>query len=165
MIEIDNRQIKIEITENMNNVIKNVIYFTLEHEKFTVPCEVSVVITDNVGIKAINSKFRKIDNATDVLTFPLIEFGNRPFDVSKTNFLFEAINPETEEVMLGDIVISIEKAITQANEYNHSLTREIGFLIVHSVLHLLGYDHEKDEDRFIMRNEEENILSMLKLER
>jgi probable rRNA maturation factor len=165
MIEIDNRQINIPITEDINEVIKYAIYSTLDYEKFAHPYEVSVVITDNPGIKSINYKFRKIDRVTDVLSFPLIDFKNIDFDVPEKAFLLEAINPETEEVMLGDIVISIEKALSQASEYNHSLTREIGFLTVHSVLHLLGYDHESDEDRLIMRNKEENILSVMKLAR
>ena len=165
MIEIDNRQINILITEDINAVIKAGICYTLDHEKFPHPYEVSVVITDNSGIKAINFKFRKIDKITDVLSFPLIDFKKDTFDISQKKLLLEAINPETEEVMLGDIVVSIERAFSQASEYNHSLIREIGFLVVHSTLHLLGYDHMTDEDRVIMRNKEENILTVMKLTR
>jgi probable rRNA maturation factor len=165
VIEIDNRQIIVQITEDIYEVIKAAICFTLDYEKFPEPYEVSVVITDNIGIQSINLKFRKIDKITDVLSFPLIDFKNKTFDVSDKEFLIEAINPETKEVMLGDIVISIEKAISQAAEYNHSLTRELGFLTVHSLLHLLGYDHESDKDRSIMRHREEDILSVMKLTR
>lgn len=152
MIEFDNRQDKIEFSDDIKNIIEKSIDFSLKYENFLKEYEVSVVITDNEGIKEINKQFRNIDKETDVLSFPMLD--NKVID----DFDFEDINPLTGEVILGDIVISLEKAKSQANEYGHSFEREIAFLTVHSTLHLLGYDHEKDEDRIIMRNKEESIL-------
>jgi probable rRNA maturation factor len=168
MIEIDNRQAKVEITENIRDIIINAISFSLKYENFTLPYEVCVVLTDNENIKDINYKHRKINKETDILSFPLVDFNSSVYDPSddlQKRSLLDAINPETDEVMLGDIILSIEQATLQAKEYDHNLLREVGFLIVHSVLHLLGYDHIREEDRVIMRNRENSILSMMKLER
>ena len=164
MIEIDNRQDKIKISEDINTIIDSAIDFALKYEDFDKPYEVSVVITDNNGIRNINREFRKINRDTDVLSFPMIEYkevhhgGN---NVERNNF--EDTNPQTGEVILGDIVISIEKAFAQADEYGHSIMREVAFLTVHSVLHLLGYDHELNDDMLIMRKKEEDILNIMKL--
>ena len=164
MIEIDNRQDKIKISEDINTIIDSAIDFALKYEDFDKPYEVSVVITDNNGIRNINREFRKINRDTDVLSFPMIEYkevhhgGN---NVERNNF--EDTNPQTGEVILGDIVISIEKAFAQADEYGHSIMREVAFLTVHSVLHLLGYDHELNDDMIIMRKKEEDILNIMKL--
>lgn len=163
MIEIDNRQNKMKISEDINTIINSAIDFALKYEGFTRPYEVSVVITDNDGIKNINWEFRKINKETDVLSFPMLEYGEGHYEGFDTESDFRDTNPETGEVILGDIVISIEKAFTQASEYGHSIMREVAFLTVHSVLHLLGYDHELNEDRLIMRKKEEDILSMMKL--
>lgn len=163
MIEIDNRQNIIEITDNINLTIKNAIEYALRYENFAKPYEVSVVITDNLGIQAINLEFRHIDSSTDVLSFPMLDYDDNYYENGIIEASFEDTNPESGEIVLGDIVISIEKALTQAEEYGHSILREIAFLTVHSVLHLLGYDHEIDEDRLIMRSKEEEILNMMKL--
>lgn len=160
MIEIDNRQNVIEITEEINSIIINAIESALRHQNFDKPYEVSVVITDNPGIHEINLEFRNIDRPTDVLSFPMLD--NLEDEI---NINIEDTNPESGEVILGDIVISIEKAYSQAEEYCHSVIREVAFLTVHSVLHLLGYDHEIDEDRIIMRKLEDAILDDMKLYR
>ena len=107
--------------------------------------EVSVLITDNERIHELNREFRNVDKPTDVLSFPM--------------------DSEGDEAMLGDIVISLETALAQAEEYGHSLAREISFLTVHSMMHLFGYDHETDEDRTEMREMEEKVLTILKLPR
>ncbi|QCX32404.1 rRNA maturation RNase YbeY [Caloramator sp. E03] len=160
MIEFDNRQNKIEFTQEIQDIIEKSIYSTLQHENFSKPYEISVVLTDNDKIKEINKEFRGIDRETDVLSFPML---NEKF--IDNNFNFEDINPQTGEVVLGDIVLSLEKAKSQAIEYGHSFEREVSFLTVHSVLHLLGYDHERDEDRIIMRQKEESILEKIGLVR
>lgn len=157
MIEIDNRQDIVEIDEDIINLIEESIATALNHEKFDKPFEVSVVITDNIGIREINAEFRNIDAPTDVLSFPMIDFSEVEGDLGICDK-----NPETGDIVLGDIVISIEKAISQSEEYNHSLMREISFLTVHSVLHLLGHDHEVEEERTVMRKKEEEILNILK---
>lgn len=157
MIEFDNRQNIIEFNDEIKNLIEKSINKALEYENFTKPYEISVVLTDNNGIKEINREFRGIDKETDVLSFPMLDIKHN----EKNNIDFEDFNMETGEVVLGDIVLSLQKAQSQSIEYGHSIEREIAFLTVHSVLHLLGYDHEEDSDRIIMREREEKILDNL----
>lgn len=165
MIEIENRQSKLEVKEDINCLIESVINEALNYENFKKPYEVSVVFTDNEGIRDINKQFRGIDKETDVLSFPMLDFDEGYEEDGEIEIDIEDINPESGCVVLGDIVISLEKAYEQSQEYGHSFEREVAFLVVHSVLHLLGYDHEEDEDRVIMREKEENILSKLGITR
>jgi probable rRNA maturation factor len=126
----------------------------LELEKFDGPAEISVSFVDNEQIHSLNKEYRNIDKPTDVLSFPLGENGE--YDR----------NPETGAALLGDIVISMEKAIEQAEEYGHTLQREIGYLTVHSMLHLMGYDHvDGGVEAVRMREKEENVLTNLGLKR
>jgi len=130
-------------------------------EGFPYDAEVSVSLTDGEGIRKLNRDHRGIDKPTDVLSFPMFEFINgKPLEDLESVF-------ETEgSVLLGDIVLSVEHARAQALEYGHGLAREFGFLTVHSVLHLLGYDHERsEEDTGLMRAHEERILNTLGLSR
>jgi probable rRNA maturation factor len=163
MIEFDNRQSIIDFTDHIEKIIELSVNTTLSFEGFDKPCEISVVITDNIGIKEINKDFRNIDKETDVLSFPMLDFEEGYYDEEEIEVSIEDINPNSGEVVLGDIVISLEKAFEQSKDYGHSFDREIAFLTVHSALHLLGYDHEKDEDRVIMRSKEEEILGKLGL--
>lgn len=163
MIDIDNRQYKVEITDEITSVINDAIQQALKHEQFSLPYEVSVVITDNLGIQAINFEFRKLDKCTDVLSFPMLDYETGYFKNGVTKIIYEDTNPENGAIILGDIVISIEKAVSQAEEYGHSYMRELAFLVVHSVLHLLGHDHNQESDKIIMRNKEEDILNILNL--
>ncbi len=140
--------------ENINkNLIEAVIKATLEYENIQNDCEISVTIVCNEEMHQLNKKFRNIDRATDVLSFPLIDFKK------------EKLPPKDKKVYLGDIVISIDRAGEQAVEYGHSLQREIGFLTAHSMLHLLGYDHMSKEEETIMFKKQEEILNFLGLER
>lgn len=125
--------------------------------------DTNVVFTlcDNEYIKMLNFKYRKKDSETDVLSFPLL-MSDIPGKVSYTPL---DMDPDTQELILGDIIISIEKAKQQAEEYGHSLERELSYLAVHSVLHLIGYDHMADTDKKKMREKEEEIMTMLGLER
>ena len=127
-------------------------------------CEVNVTITDNDSIHTINKEQRNIDRPTDVLSFPMLEFetaGNfTSFDEDLSCF-----NPETGELMLGDIVISYDKVISQSEEYNHSAKRELAFLTAHSMLHLFGYDHMEDDERLEMEKMQNIILQNLKITR
>jgi probable rRNA maturation factor len=143
-------------------LIKQCIRYALEAEDIDVACLVAVHTTDNEGIKKLNREQRSIDRETDVLSFPMLSLlpGEKP-QPSPSN-----MDPETGLVFLGDIVISLEKAKQQAEEYGHSVERELGFLTVHSLLHLLGYDHEGGEQQAAeMRNREEIILEKLGLTR
>jgi len=161
-LEIDNRQDKIELSEEIISLIKSCIKKTLEMEGIQIPILVSVVLVDNNSIHQMNLKFRGVDRETDVLSFPMLEMDIKNCNMSIEDFAND-IDPETNALMLGDIVISLEKAEEQAEEYGHSFYRELGFLTTHSTLHLLGYDHMEPEDEKIMREKEEAVLTALQL--
>ena len=156
---IQNNQKEYKVTVNIKASIKEIVRKALEIEGITAPLELSVVLTDNNGIRMLNKDYRKKDSPTDVLSFPMYE--RRELN----KLIFSSKLTSSEFILLGDIVISMEKAEEQAKEYNHSIEREIGFLTVHGVLHLLGYDHLKKSDREIMRAREEDILDSLGLSR
>lgn len=145
-----------------DEALRNVIRTALEEEKTEVPCEIDVLITDNAGIREINMEQRGIDRDTDVLSFPMFELQpGIPAGPDNTE-----TDPETGLVMLGDMVISLEKCEEQARDFGHSLQREISYLAVHSVLHLLGYDHvDEGPEKKRMREREEAILSSLGITR
>ena len=158
------KNIKINITFDtfclrrlsVSSVITKCIEATLKAEQITIPCEINVLVTNNERIQAINAASRNIDAATDVLSFPMFELeaGMPPADWS------EYLDPETGRCPLGDMAISLERASAQAQEYGHSLRREIGYLCIHSVLHLLGYDHlDEGPQKAQMRKREELIAS------
>ncbi len=133
-------------------------------ESFDYPfeCEVDITLTDNEGIREINREYREIDSATDVLSFPIEEFseGQPPEDVGMD------IDPETGMLALGDMIISVERAREQAGEYGHSFDRECAYLTVHSMLHLVGYDHlDEGEQKKRMRHMEETVMTSMGLER
>ena len=142
-------------------LLNQVITAALEAEGVKAPCEVDVLITDDEGIHQINLEQRKIDRPTDVLSFPMFNYtpGNPPVDDTDAD-------PATGLTPLGDMVISLERAREQAAEYGHSVERELSYLAVHSVLHLLGYDHvDEGEEKARMREREEAILSNLGITR
>ena len=138
--------------------IRKCIQETLKAEGVTVPCEINVLVTDNAGIQVINRESRKIDAPTDVLSFPMfqLEAGNPPQDWS------EYQDPATGLVPLGDMCISLERAVAQAQEFGHSVSREVGYLTIHSMLHLLGYDHlDEGPQKRQMRSREEAIAASI----
>ena len=142
--------------------IRKCIQETLKAEGITAACEINVLVTDNAGIQVINRESRKIDAPTDVLSFPMfqLEAGNPPQDWS------EYQDPATGLVPLGDMCISLERAVAQAQEFGHSVRREVGYLTIHSMLHLLGYDHlDEGEQKRQMRAREEAILAELGISR
>lgn len=123
--------------------------------------ELNVVVTDDAEIRAVNREFRNIDRATDVLSFPMIEF-DAPANFDNIDFCDPSlINYATDELILGDIMLSYDKVNEQSNEYGHSVKREFAFLITHGILHLLGFDHENQEDEIIMREKQTEILNCL----
>ena len=134
-------------------LIRRSVIAALDYEGYSNDCEVSVTLTDNEGIHALNNQYRGIDAPTDVLSFPLIEYENTEEP------------PVDEATMLGDIVISLERAEEQAEEFGHSFEREVAFLTVHSMLHLLGYDHVNSEaEDEEMRARQRDIMKTLGLE-
>jgi probable rRNA maturation factor len=166
MIFIDNRQNKVEFTEKLEDCLANIIDYTLKEEKVNIDYEISVIFIDNEQIKEINRDFRNIDRETDVLSFPMLEFPslNVYKDVYK-NYEFDDSFLDEGRLVLGDIAISLEKACEQSVEYGHSFLREVAYLAIHSVLHLLGYDHMNDEEKPIMRKREEEILNKFNIKR
>ncbi|MBM7833694.1 rRNA maturation RNase YbeY [Clostridium sardiniense] len=166
MIYVDNRQDKIEVTDEFIKKLESVIEFALKEEEVYIDCEISMLFVDNEEIRDINNETRGVDRATDVLSFPMLDYDNKKVfkEMYKGNN-FDATFMDGEELVLGDIVLSLERTLEQSKEYNHSFEREACYLVVHSVLHLLGYDHMEDEDKKIMRRREEEILGKLDITR
>ncbi|SHM05894.1 probable rRNA maturation factor [Caldanaerovirga acetigignens] len=151
-VTINDMQDKIKVDQELQELIKKAVELTLDLEKADPKAEVSVALVDNAYIRQLNKIYRGKDEPTDVLSFSL---GDESFIGG-----YEEI-----EHLLGDIVVSLEKAEEQANIYGHSFKREVVYLLVHGTLHLLGYDHENDEQRKVMREKEERILRALGLSR
>lgn len=140
------------------SIISKCIEATLKAENIPVTCEINVMITNDKGIHAINKASRGIDRPTDVLSFPMfqLEAGNAPDDWE------DYLDIETDMCPLGDMCISLERAIAQAKEFGHSVRREVGYLTIHSMLHLLGYDHlDEGEMKKQMRSREEAIAATI----
>ncbi len=153
-----NSQKKEKVDAELKSLIKLCCNATTERFRVESPCEISVTFVDNEEIREINNDTRGVDRATDVLSFPMNEMANGEF----------AEEPEIDEkgvILLGDIVLSLEKARAQAEEYGHSFTREVAFLCVHSMLHLLGFDHMTPDDEKEMFSIQEDILTELNIVR
>ncbi|CEQ18677.1 rRNA maturation RNase YbeY [Paraclostridium sordellii] len=149
-IILDDRQDKIKVSEDLLEKIHDIIVESLHYEGYDDNYEVSLSFVDNEEIHELNRQYRGVDRATDVLSFPLL---TDDFDV------------EIEEESLGDIVISLDRALEQSEEYNHSFEREVCFLVCHSMFHLLGYDHDTEENTKDMRKREEDVLNKLNITR
>ena len=148
-----------------DKLISSVVLECLDYEECPYEAEINILLTDDEEIRAVNKEFRGIDRPTDVLSFPALEYTN----AGDFSYLEEAVgeffNPETGELLLGDIVISVDRAISQAEEYGHSITREIAFLTAHSMFHLMGYDHMSTEERSLMEDKQDDVLYRLKISR
>lgn len=166
MLYTDNRQNKIEVNEELVNIINEVCEKSLRAEEMNVPYQISLLFVDNEEIRDINRETRGIDKATDVLSFPMLDYPkDKVFKDVYKNTKFNEIYLDGDELVLGDMVLSLERAKEQSLEYNHSFNREVCYLVVHSILHLLGYDHMEDEEKKIMRKREEEILGSLNITR
>jgi probable rRNA maturation factor len=149
---IDNKQKEVKIPTGLRMLVRRCCNAVLRMEKFADPAEISVTFVNNEQIRELNKQYREKDASTDVLSFPMGE--NGVYDVNHT----------TEAKILGDIVISMEKAVEQADRYGHGLEREVGYLTAHSMLHLLGYDHENGGiEQVHMREKEEQVMTQLGL--
>jgi len=135
----------------------DVIEFVAGHEEFPYEAEVNLLLTDNEGIRRLNETYRHIDRPTDVLSFPMISYPGAG-DFSALEQDMDNFNPDTGEALLGDIIISVDKVAEQADSYGHSTLREFAFLIVHSMLHLFGYDHMTDGEARVMEGRQRDIL-------
>ena len=139
-------------------IIREIVLAALDYEECPYEAEINVILTDNEAIRVMNKEYRGLDAPTDVLSFPLVDY-NVPSDFNHVEDAVEDyFNPETGELILGDIIISMDKVKEQAKAYGHSNTRELAFLVAHSMLHLMGYDHMVDEERKVMEAKQEEIL-------
>ena len=156
MIKINNEQQKVEISETDLDLIRQLYDYLLEQEEIAIKAETSLTFVDNDEIRELNLQYRNIDSETDVLSFPLYE-AKELEEIKKT---------ESEEMfLLGDIVISLEKAVEQAEDFGHSFSRELLYLFVHGMLHLLGFDHLEEDEKKEMRTREEEILNKFSISR
>ncbi|SFH57304.1 probable rRNA maturation factor [Tindallia magadiensis] len=146
LIDIDNRQDVFDVTDEEIRLIEKAVAYCYEVEGYSCEYQLSISFVSNQEIHDLNLQYRQKDEATDVLSFPMDFQG-----------------PELEEKLLGDIVISADKMMEQAIEYGHSVKREMIYLIIHSVFHLMGYDHMDDSDKRIMRQQEKKIMSLMNL--
>lgn len=154
-IIINNIQDKFDVKEELESVLILVVKAALSMEKILKDVEVSIVLTDDAYIQELNKTYRKRNTPTDVLSFAMRD----SVSGEELNFDFQGEEP------LGDIVISLERAMDQAEEYGHTFKREVGYLAVHGMLHLLGYDHQTKEEKRVMRQKEEEILKTIDLPR
>ena len=148
------------------DIITKVIDTALDMYECPYEAEVNVILTDNSSIAAINEEYRNLARPTDVLSFPMLVY-DMPGDFSMIDQLpeEECFDPDSGELLLGDIIISVEKVIEQAETYGHSKERELGFLTAHSMLHLFGFDHMEDEERKDMEVRQEEVLERVGLRR
>ena len=154
IVYFENEQEARPVSYKLKMLVRRAIEATLDYENYQNPCEVSVTFTDDASIHELNKKFRGVDRPTDVLSFPLFDYEG------------QSEEPPVDELlgMLGDVVLSLETAARQAEEFGHSFEREVAFLTVHSMLHLLGYDHETGEaDEADMRERQRAIMEILGL--
>jgi probable rRNA maturation factor len=166
MLYTENRQEKLEVTEDFISKISEVCDFALNEERMILPYQISLLFVSNEEIREINLETRNIDRATDVLSFPMLDYEKgKVYKNIYIDFKFDETFKDGEELVLGDMVLSLERALEQSEEYGHSYEREVCYLVVHSILHLLGYDHMEEEEKKIMRKREEEILNKLDIRR
>lgn len=159
----------IKLEMDYEDIIKKVIEAAIDYEKCPYEAEVNVILTDNEAVHEINREQRNVDAPTDVLSFPMIEY-DTPADFDGLEQMLDEcvqdyFNPDSGELMLGDIVISVEKVMEQAQSYGHSQTRELAFLVAHSMMHLFGYDHMEENEAKVMEAKQEAVLMQLGISR
>lgn len=156
---------EIQLDLPYREIVEAVINEAVDYEHCPYEAEVNVILTDNNAIREINKEYRDVDAATDVLSFPMIAY-ETPADFSGIeDDIEDYFNPETGELILGDIIISVEKVMEQADKYGHSTKRELAFLTAHSMMHLFGYDHMVPEEAAVMEKKQNEILENIHISR
>jgi probable rRNA maturation factor len=155
----------IKLALDYEKIIQSVVEKASDFEQCPYEIEVNVILTDNESIHQINKEYREVDAPTDVLSFPMINYST-PSDFDSLeqdmdNNPEDYFNPDTGELLLGDIIISVEKVMEQAEKYGHSKERELAFLVAHSMMHLFGYDHMEKEEAAIMEDKQSKVLDLL----
>lgn len=156
---------KQQLDFDYEQLIRSVVAMALEKEQCPYEVEVNVILTNDEQIHEINKEYRSIDRPTDVLSFPLLDYqtpGN--FDGIE-DYAEDYFNLETGELMLGDIIISVDKVYEQAESYGHSIQRELAFLVAHSMFHLMGYDHMEEKERIVMEKKQSELLANMGITR
>lgn len=149
-----------EIPERYEEIVNEIVDASIDYVHCPYECEINVIFTNNEGIQIINKDFRDIDAPTDVLSFPMIEY-EFPEDFSKLEEeSVDCFNQDNGELLLGDIILNVDRIKSQSEEFNHSIYRELAFLTAHSMLHLFGHDHIDEQQRVIMEEKQEEILNM-----
>ena len=168
-IILENEQDKIELTSEMKNAVTDVCRTVLDEEQCDFNAQISITITDNDTIREINREQRNIDSVTDVLSFPMIEYevpGDFTFLEHEEDYCTQDyFNPDSGELMLGDIILSVEKVVKQASDYGHSPIRELAFLVAHSMMHLFGFDHMEPSEAVVMEQKQQEVLEQLGITR
>ncbi len=159
-LQIENMQDAVKVTDEMLGLIREAVESSLRLENFELPSEISILLVDDSGIRDINREHRKIDSPTDVLSFPMVQMHEGEIISYDGDF-----DLDEEQLLLGDIVISMETALRQAGEYGHSFGRELAFLTTHGVFHLLGYDHTEPGQEKKMLGKQEEVLGLMGLKR
>jgi len=157
-IYIEDACLNKSIDDEICKLLTETVSATLKYENVTMPCYVSITIVDEDEIKEINNEHRGIDSVTDVLSFPVVNLIDGSFDNNAGDY-FEG------RLILGDVVLCAKRAKEQSIDFGHSYDRELGYLTCHSILHLIGYDHEDDSEREVMRQKEEAVMALLNLKR
>ncbi|MGE5629128.1 MAG: rRNA maturation RNase YbeY [Solirubrobacterales bacterium] len=166
MIYFEDNQDKVKIKDEFYKLIEDIVDYALREEGVKIDYEISITLVDNDEIKEINSEHRNISKVTDVLSFPLLNYTKgKVFKECYKDNIFGPGDLEGDKLLLGDIVLSLEKAEEQGIEYNHGFLREACYLTIHSVLHILGYDHMEEDEKKVMRAREEEILKKFDLSR
>lgn len=150
---------------DIDKIVESVVLEVLDTEGCPYEAQINVLLTDNEGIRSFNRDYRNIDKETDVLSFPNLDFDTPGFYEIDEDMEAAYFDPETGELVLGDIIISVEKVIEQAASYGHSNKREFAFLVAHSMLHLSGYDHMEPEEAKVMEEKQEMVLRKLNINR
>ncbi|MBE5942710.1 MAG: rRNA maturation RNase YbeY [Lachnospiraceae bacterium] len=154
------KETQFSLSMEYESIAEQVVKAALDYVQCPYECEVNILLTDNAGIQVMNQQMRNIDAPTDVLSFPMIPFDKEgDFSVVENDVTY--FNASSGELLLGDIMISLEKVEEQAKQYNHSIIREYAFLIAHSMLHLSGYDHMEEDERIHMEQCQEEILQQI----
>lgn len=156
-------EVKVPFKFDYASLAEKVVNACLDYAGFPYEAEVNLTLTDNEGIHTINKEFRQIDRPTDVLSFPMLSYETAGEFAFLDDEDCDDFNPDTGEALLGDIVISVEKVLEQADNFGHSIEREYAFLITHSMLHLFGYDHMTEEEAAVMESKQTEILNELNI--
>lgn len=157
------KETRTEFPFSEEEILERVVREVLAYENCPYEAEVNLLITDAEGIRVYNREYRNIDKETDVLSFPAVDY-ERPSDFSLMEEDISCyVNPDSQELMLGDMILNVDRVIMQAEEYGHSLLREFAFLLTHSMFHLLGYDHMTTEEEKVMFAKQEEVLNRLNI--